>query len=117
MNVSVRILSFDNSLLSELQNRFSGIFRERMRLFSITAMPLLMSYGLIVDPGFFGKDRLAYIPEHYEYHWFSVFVENFGVAPVIAIALALLTLVFFLVRLVIRTIKKRTVSDKMSKNK
>ena len=119
MNPTVRIRPFGDSLLGESGSRFPVFFRERMRLFSITVMPLLMSCGLIVDidPGFFGKDSSVHIPEHYEYHWFAVFVENYGVAPVILIALVLLTLVFFLVRLLIRTINKRKAFNQMNNTK
>ncbi|MDH4471783.1 MAG: hypothetical protein QE487_04200 [Fluviicola sp.] len=119
MNPIVRIRPFDDSLFGESGSRFPEFFRERMRLFSITVMPLLMSCGLIVDidPGLFGKDSSVHIPKHYEYHWFAVFVENYGIVPVILIALVLLALVFLLVRFLIKTIYKRNNSDKMNHTK
>lgn len=117
MNPTVRIRLFGDSLFGESASRFPAFFQERMRLVSITVMPLLMSCGLIVDPGFYGKDSSVHLPEHYEYHWFAVFVENYGIVPVILIALAVLTLVFFLVRFLIRTVNKRKVSAQTNNTK
>ena len=117
MNPTVRIRPFVESLFSGSMCRFPEFFRDRMRLFSITGMPLLMSYGLIVDPGFFGKDSSVHLPERYEYHWFAVFVETYGILPVVLISVAVLTLVFFGIRWMIRTNRKRSVSPKMNSTK
>ncbi|ASS47558.1 MAG: hypothetical protein A3D31_17165 [Candidatus Fluviicola riflensis] len=51
MNLTVRIRPFFDSFFSGSGSRFPVFFRERMRVFSITLMPLLMSFGLIVDQG------------------------------------------------------------------
>ncbi|MES2557690.1 MAG: hypothetical protein V4604_16150 [Bacteroidota bacterium] len=115
MNLTVRIQPFRDSLFGGSGSRFPAFFRERMRVFSITLMPLLMSCGLIVDQGFW-ESKSYHAPKTYEYHWFAVFVENYGIVPVVLIALALLLVVFLLIRFLIR-IYKRNVSDKMNSTK
>lgn len=60
MNPTVRIRLYSDSLFGESVSRFPAFFRERMRLGSITVMPLLMSCGLIVDHRFGKNKRIGY---------------------------------------------------------
>jgi cell division protein FtsW (lipid II flippase) len=117
MNPTVRIRPFVDTLSSGSTRRFPEFFRERMRLFPITLMPLLMSFGLIVDQGMLENKRHDYLPEAIENHGFSVFVETYGILPVVLIAAAVLILVFFGIRWVIRTNRKRNASTKMNRTK
>lgn len=117
MNPTVRIRPFVDALFSGSMRRFPEFFRDRMWLFPITMMPLLMSFGLIVDQGVLENKRHDYLPEVAENHGFSVFVETYGILPVVLIAAAVLILIFFGIRRVIRTNRKRNVSSKMNSTK
>lgn len=116
MNQTVRIGLFRDVLLSAAGSHFPEFFRERMRLFSLTVMPLLMSFGLIVDHSVWGKNQHDYLPKVHENHWFSVFLETYGILPVVLMALAVVLVVFFAIRLLIRT-NKRNRSGKMNNAK
>lgn len=111
MNLIVRIRPFGDLLSGESGSRFPVFFRERMRVYFSAVMPLLMSCGLIVSAGIWETKQHDYLPKSNEIHWFALFVETYGIVPVVLIPVALLFVVFLGIRFIIKT-NKRNVSNK-----
>ena len=111
MNLIVRIRPFGDSLSGESWSRFPVFFRERMRVYFSAVMPLLMSCGLIVGTDIWETKQHDYLPKSNGIHWFALFIENYGIVPLVLIPLGLLFIVFLGIRFIIKT-NKRDVSDK-----